>query len=118
MKRKTIVKHYPDTPAPPEEYLVFTSQDETVLRSYRAARISMAVFLPFFSLMPVFHIGIALICAFAGGITALFMLRKKYGLKAAAAPLICALSGTAIGIFLITPLVTPTELIQEAYRGF
>jgi hypothetical protein len=97
---------------------MFSAQSEAVLRSCRLARISMAAVLPPFAILAVFHTGIALVLAVAGGIAALFMLRKKYGLKAAAAPLVCALSGAAAGVFLIAPLVTPMELITEAYRGF
>jgi hypothetical protein len=118
MRRKTISKPYSDTPVPPEEYLMFSSQPKEVLRSYRLARISMAAILPSFALLSVFHTGIALIFAVAGGIAILFPLRKKYGLKAAVVPLVCALSGAAVGAFLIAPLVTPRELIKEAHRGF
>jgi hypothetical protein len=118
MRRKAVSKPYPDIPIPPEEYLLFSSQGEPVLRRYRLARISMAVFLPVFTLLSVFHTGIALIFAVAGGIAALFPLRKKYGLKEAVVPFICAIAGIAIGAFLIAPLVTPAKLIQEAYFGF
>jgi hypothetical protein len=109
---------YPDTPIPPEEYRLFTHQSEPVLRSYRLARINLASVLPFFVLLSVYHTGIALTFAVIGGIVALFFLRKKYDLKAAAVPLMCALSGSAIGVFLISPLVKTTEIIREAYRGF
>jgi hypothetical protein len=118
MRRKAVSKPYPDIPIHPEEYLTFSTQPEPVLRSYRLARISMAAILPPFALLSVFHTGLALVFAVAGGITALFPLRKKYGLKAAAAPLICALSGAAVGAFLIAPLAAPVKLIQEAYFGF
>jgi hypothetical protein len=97
---------------------MFTNQSEPVLRSYPQARISMAVLLPFFALLPVFHTGIALVFAVAEGIAALFPLRKKYGLKGAAVPFMCAITGIAIGAFLIAPLVTPTDILREAYRGF
>jgi hypothetical protein len=118
MRRKAVPKPYHDIPIPPEEYLLFSSQGEPVLRRYRLARISMAAILPFFAFLSVFHTGLALVLAVAGGTAALFPLRKKYGLKGALVPLICALSGTAVGAFLIAPLVTPAKLIQEAYRGF
>lgn len=119
MKRKTISKPYPDTPVPPEEYRMFADQGEAVLRSYRLARITMAVGLPLSAFLAVCHTGTALTLAVTGGIAALFLLRKKYGLKVAAAPLICTLCGAVIGAFLIAPLVKPAELIiQEVYRGF
>jgi hypothetical protein len=105
------------TPSP-DEYRIFTNQPQAVLRSYRLARISMAAALPAFALLAVFHTGIAFALAAAGGSAALLLLRKKYGLKGAALPLICALAGVALGAVLITPLVKPTELIGEAYRGF
>jgi hypothetical protein len=118
MRRKAVFKPYSDTPVPPEEYLMFAGQGEAVLRSYRLARISMAAGLPLFALLSVFHAGIAVALAVTGGLAALFILRKKYSLKEAAAPLICALCGAVTGVFLIAPLVKPTEIIQEAYRGF
>ena len=105
------------TPSP-DEYRMFANQPEAVLRSYRLARISMAAALPAFALLAVFHAGIAFVLAALGGTAALFPLRKKYGLKGAALPLICALAGAAIGAVLIAPLVHPVELIQEAHRGF
>jgi hypothetical protein len=78
----------------------------------------MATALPFFALLAAFHAGIALTLAVIGGAAALPLLRKKYGLKAAAAPLLCALSGAALGVFLIAPLTRPTAILQEACHGF
>jgi hypothetical protein len=118
MRRKKVPPPYPDIPVSPEEYRMFSNQPERVLRSYRLARISMAVFLPSFALLSVFHTGIVLVLAVAGGIAALFPLRKKYGLKGTAVPFICAIAGIAIGVFIIAPLAAPVKLIQEAYFGF
>jgi hypothetical protein len=97
---------------------MFAGQGEPVLRSYRLARISMAIALPSFALLSAIHAGGALALAAAGGIAALLLLRKSHGLKAAAAPLICALSGAALGAFLIVPLTKPTAMLREAYFGF
>jgi ABC-type Fe3+-siderophore transport system permease subunit len=118
MREKAVTKPYQDTPISPEEYRLFTNQGEPVLRLYRLARINMAATLPFFIFLSVFHAGIAMALALTGGITVLFLLRRKYGLKGAAAPLICALTGTAIGVFLFTPLIHATLIIQEAHHGF
>ena len=118
MKRKIKVCVLDDFTPSPDEYRMFANQPEAVLRSYRLARISMAAALPAFALLAVFHAGIAFVLAALGGTAALFFLRKKYGLKVAALPLICALAGAAVGAVLIAPLVKPTEIIQEAYRGF
>jgi hypothetical protein len=118
MRRKTAAKPCPDTPVPPEEYRMFTDQPATVLRSYQLARTAMAAALPAFAFLAVIHAGIALALAVTAGGAALFLLRKKYGLRAAAAPLICALCGAVIGALFIAPLVKPAELMQEAYRGF
>jgi hypothetical protein len=118
MKKKIKVCVLDNFTPSPDEYRMFTRQPEAVLRSYRLARISMAAALPSFALLAVFHAGIAFALAVAGGAAALFPLRKKYGLKGAAVPLICALAGAAVGAILIAPLVHPVELIQEAHRGF
>jgi hypothetical protein len=118
MKRKAVLPIYPDTPVPPEEYRLFAGQGAPVLRSYRLARTSMAVALPSFALLSLYHAGIALALAAAGGTAALFLLRKKYGWKGAAVPFLCALAGVAAGVLFLSPLVKPTEIIQEAYRGF
>jgi hypothetical protein len=118
MKRKHLPQSCPDAPVPAEEYRMFANQGEAALRSYRLARISMAIALPTFAPLAAFHAGLALALAVAGGIAALLLLRKNYGLKAAAAPLLCALSGAALGAFLIAPLAKPTAMLQEAYFGF
>jgi hypothetical protein len=117
--KKKIKGYVPDRCTPSaEEYRLFANQPPAVLRSYRLARISMAAALPVFAVLAVFHAGAACTLAAAGGTAAVFFLRKKYGLKGAAAPLICAIAGAALGVFLIAPLVTAVELIPEAYRGF
>lgn len=118
MKRTDRSKSCPGTPIPPEEYRIFTNQPKEVLRSYRLARISMETVLPFFVLITVFHTGISLTLAAAGGIAALIPLRKKYGLKGAVVPLFCAIAGVLIGALLIRPLIRPTEILKEVYRGF
>jgi hypothetical protein len=69
-------------------------------------------------LLAMFHAGIALALAVMGGGTALLLLRKKYGLKAAAAPLLCALAGVVLGFFFIVPLARPTAILREARHGF
>jgi hypothetical protein len=78
----------------------------------------METVLPFFVLITVFHTGISLTLAAAGGIAALIPLRKKYGLKGAVVPLFCAIAGVLIGALLIRPLIRPTEILKEVYRGF
>jgi hypothetical protein len=118
MKRKTAPQPRPDDAAAAEERRMFANQGEPILRSYRLARISMATALPFFALLAAFHAGIALTLAVIGGGAALLLLRKQYGLKAAAAPLLCALSGAVLGVFLIVPLTRPTAILREAYHGF
>jgi hypothetical protein len=113
MKRNKKTDPYADTPIPVEEYRLFSRQPKSVLRSYGLAKISMAVGLPLFSILNLFHTGIAIALAAVGGITAFFLLRGKYGTKGALAPLLCAFSGIALGVMILTPLVKHLNSISE-----
>jgi hypothetical protein len=118
MKRKGTSTSRADTPIPAEEYRLFANQPESVLRAYRLARTSMAIGLPSFALIAILHPIFAFGFAVAVGITALLLLRKKYGWKGAVVPLICALSGVAVGVLFIAPLLDQALIIKEVCHGF
>lgn len=117
MKRKQQPGPVDTTPYQAEEYLLFPSQPAMVLQQYALTKTSMALAIPVFSGITLFHIEVALALAFAAGIIAFLLLYKKYGVKGAAAPGICALSGVAIGYCILSPLTQYATNIKEVYRG-
>jgi hypothetical protein len=112
-RREPLLNTVPST----EEYRLFADQPATVLQQYSVTKKSMALGIPVCACITVFHIEIALVLALAGGLIAFLLLYKKYGVKGAAAPGICALAGVLIGRYLIHPLIQYAAAIQEVYHG-
>jgi hypothetical protein len=114
MWKKQKIK--PDAAAPLllEEYRLFSGQPDRVLQSYSLAKVSMVVALPLFAIIGALHVGASLALSAGVGIAAFILLRKRYGGKAALAPLFCSLIGIALGVYLIPGVLTHINAIKEA----
>jgi hypothetical protein len=92
------------------EYRIFPDQPPSVKTLYHLCKISMAVCIPFFSLIAFFSFLAALF-----GLVMLFMITfnkiyQKYGLKAAFVPLICSATGILFGSVFFRYLLIPKEV--------
>jgi hypothetical protein len=100
-----------------EEYRIFQSQPGEVLARYALAKYCMAIITPPSALAAAYSPLLALSLPLAGGVTGFLFLRKKYGLKGALVPLLCALAGILIGLYILSPILSHARALREAYRG-
>jgi hypothetical protein len=100
-----------------EEYRIFRSQPEEVLARYALAKHCMAVITTLTALAAAYSPLLALFLPLAGGGAGFLFLRKKYGVKGALVPLLCALAGILIGLYILSPILSHVRALQEAYRG-
>ena len=117
MKKKMKISIVDDFSPVPEEYRMFRGQNEKVLACYSLAKRCMAVIMPLSALAAVYNTALALALSLMVGGTGFLLLRKKYGMKGALAPLICSLAGVLIGRFLCAPLLSPAFVVKGAYHG-
>jgi hypothetical protein len=117
MKRKMKIGVVSDYAPVPEEYRMFRNQPEKVLACYSLAKCCMAVIMPLAALAAVYSPPLALGLSGLGGVTGFLLLRKKYGVKGALAPLICSLAGVLIGLYVAAPMLSHARALREALRG-
>ena len=117
MKKKMKIGIVDDFSPSPEEYRVFSQQPEKVLACYSLARRCMAVVMPLSAVAAAYKPALALAFSCAAGVTGFLFLRKKYGVKGALVPLLCALAGIAIGLCLLSPLRFHVQILKDAYHG-
>jgi hypothetical protein len=117
MKKKPV-KTAALPPAPSaDEYRLFQDQPYAVLQSYAVARKSMAVIIPATALVSAVNIYLAAALSLVIGIAGFLLLFSRYGAKGAVTPFLCAVTGTAIGIFLLEPVVTHLLTIRRVFYG-
>jgi hypothetical protein len=117
MKKKMRIRIVDDFSPLAEEYRIFRAQGEKVLACYALARRCMALAIPLSALAAVYYPALALAFSLAGGGIGFLLLRKKYGVKGALAPLLCSLAGIPIGLYILSPLLSHVQALKEAYRG-
>jgi hypothetical protein len=117
MKKKTKLFAASGFPPSPREYRIFSGQPEAVLLSYSLVKRCMAVIMPLSALAAAFNITLALALSLACGGTGFLLLRKKYGVKGALAPLLCSLAGFLAGVAVLSPLFSHVLALKEAYGG-
>jgi hypothetical protein len=117
MKKKTKIGMVSDFSPAAEEYRIFRAQGEKVLACYALARRCMASVMPLSAMAAVYHPMLALALSLAGSGIGFLLLRRKYGVKGALAPLFCSLAGIPIGLYLFSPLLFHVRALKEVFRG-
>jgi hypothetical protein len=115
-KKSTKTTALPDTPSV-DEYRLFHNQPHAVLQSYAVARKSMALIIPVTALVSLANVYLAIAATLIISIARFLLLFPRYGMKGAVTPFLCAAMETAIGVFLLDPIMTHLFTIRRVLHG-